>query len=43
MKDEGYVVAGWKKKLQTVIANVTPSGILAEQHAKMAAPGTAND
>ncbi|WP_439616234.1 SDR family NAD(P)-dependent oxidoreductase [Shinella sp.] len=43
MKDEGDVVAGWKNKLQTVMANVTPSGILAEQHAKMAAPGTAND
>ena len=43
MNDEGDVVAGWKNKLQTVMANVTPSGILAEQHAKMAAPGTAND
>lgn len=43
MKDEGDVVAGWKNKLQTVIANVTPSSILAEQHAKMAAPGSAKD
>ncbi|WP_244484272.1 MULTISPECIES: SDR family NAD(P)-dependent oxidoreductase [unclassified Rhizobium] len=40
MKGEGDVVAGWKNKLQTVMANVTPAGILAEQHAKMAAPGT---
>jgi short-subunit dehydrogenase len=41
MKGEGDVVAGWKNKLQTVMANVTPAGMLAEQHAKMAAPGTA--
>jgi short-subunit dehydrogenase len=43
MNDEGDVVAGWKNKLQTVIANVMPAGMLAEQHAKMAAPGTAKD
>ncbi|MCV9967805.1 SDR family NAD(P)-dependent oxidoreductase [Pararhizobium sp. BT-229] len=41
MNNEGDVVAGWKNKLQTVMANVTPAGMLAEQHAKMAAPGTA--
>ncbi len=41
MKNEGDIVAGWKNKLQTVMADVTPAGILAEQHAKMAAPGTA--
>lgn len=40
MKNEGDIVAGWKNKLQTVMANVTPAGVLAEQHAKMAAPGT---
>lgn len=40
MSGEGDVVAGWKNKLQTVMANVTPAGILAEQHAKMAAPGS---
>lgn len=43
MKNEGDVVAGWKNKLQTVMANVTPAGMLAEQHAKMAAPGTAKN
>lgn len=43
MSNEGDVVAGWKNKLQSVMANVTPAGILAEQHAKMAAPGTGND
>lgn len=40
MKGEGDVVAGWKNKLQTSIANVTPSGMLAEQHRKMAEPGS---
>ena len=43
MNNEGDVVAGWKNKLQSVMANVTPSGILAEQHAKMAAPVTGKD
>lgn len=43
MKNESGVVAGWKNKLQTVMANVTPAGMLAEQHAKMAAPGTAKN
>jgi uncharacterized protein len=40
MKGEGDVVAGWKNKLQTAIASVTPSAVLAEQHRKMAEPGT---
>lgn len=38
---EGDVVAGWKNKLQAAIANVTPSSVLAEQHRKMAEPGSA--
>ncbi len=38
---KGDVVAGWMNKLQSAIANVTPAGILAEQHRKMAEPGTA--
>jgi uncharacterized protein len=41
MKGEGDVVSGWKNKLQTTVANVTPAGALAEQHRKMAQPGTA--
>ena len=41
MRGEGDVVAGWKNKLQTAVANVTPAGMLAEQHRKMAEPGTA--
>lgn len=38
---EGDVVAGLKNKLQSAIATVTPSAILAEQHRKMAEPGSA--
>jgi short-subunit dehydrogenase len=41
MKGEGDVVSGWQNKLQTAIANVTPAGVLAEKHRKMAAPGSA--
>jgi short-subunit dehydrogenase len=40
MKGEGDVVAGWKNKLQSAIANVTPAGMLAEQHRKTAEPGS---
>ena len=40
MKGEGDVVAGLKNKIQTSIANVTPAAVLAEQHRKMAEPGT---
>lgn len=39
MKGEGDVVSGWKNKLQTAAANLMPSGMLAEQHRKMAEPG----
>ena len=38
---EADVVSGWKNKLQTTIANVTPNEVLAEQHRKMAEPGSA--
>ena len=38
---EADVVAGWKNKLQSAVANVTPNETLAEQHRKMAEPGTA--
>ena len=41
MRGDGDIVAGWKNKLQTAVASVTPSGMLAEQHRKMAEPGTA--
>ncbi|TXD67794.1 SDR family NAD(P)-dependent oxidoreductase, partial [Mitsuaria sp. TWR114] len=38
---ESAVVAGWKNKLQAVLANVTPAEVLAEQHRRMAEPGKA--
>jgi short-subunit dehydrogenase len=41
-KGDGDVVAGWKNKIQTTIANVTPAAVLAEQHRKMAEPGSGN-
>jgi short-subunit dehydrogenase len=41
MNGEGDVVSGWKNKLQTTVANVTPASVLAEQHRKMAEPGSA--
>jgi uncharacterized protein len=40
MNREGDVVSGWKNKLMSAIASVTPSGVLAEQHRKMAEPGS---
>ncbi|HEV7905702.1 MAG TPA: SDR family NAD(P)-dependent oxidoreductase [Pyrinomonadaceae bacterium] len=43
LNGEGDVVSGWKNKLQTTLANVTPSGVLAEQHRKLAEPGSGED
>jgi len=40
MRGHGDVVSGWQNKLRTAIASVTPAGILAEQHRKMAEPGS---
>ena len=40
MSGSADVVSGWKNKIETTVANVTPNEILAEQHRKMAAPGT---
>jgi len=40
MRGEGDVVSGWKNKLQSAIANVTCAAILAEQHRRMAEPGS---
>jgi short-subunit dehydrogenase len=40
MRGDGDVVSGWKNKLLTAAASVTPAGILAEQHRKMAEPGS---
>ncbi|NOT61769.1 MAG: SDR family NAD(P)-dependent oxidoreductase [Acidobacteria bacterium] len=41
MRGDGDIVSGWKNKLQAAVANVTPASLLAEQHRKMAAPGSA--
>jgi short-subunit dehydrogenase len=42
MDGDGDVVAGLKNKLQAAMANVTPAAVLAEQHRKMAQPGSAS-
>jgi short-subunit dehydrogenase len=42
MKGEGDVVAGLKNKLQVGMAGVTPSAVLAEQHRRLAEPGSAH-
>lgn len=41
MAGEGDVVAGWKNKVEAALAGVVPSAMLAEQHRKMAQPGSA--
>jgi hypothetical protein len=41
MQGKGDVVSGWKNKLETALATVAPSSMLAEQHRRMAEPGTA--
>jgi uncharacterized protein len=43
IKGDGDVVAGWSNKLRAAIAHVVPSSVLASQHKKMAAPGTASE
>ena len=41
MQGEGEVIAGFKNKLQVAMASVTPASVLAEQHRRMAEPGSA--
>ena len=41
MSGESDIVTGFKNKVQTTVANVTPNELLAKQHRKMAEPGTA--
>jgi short-subunit dehydrogenase len=43
MKGEAHIVSGWKNKVQAAVAHVTPAAILAEQHRKMAEPGSAEE
>jgi uncharacterized protein len=40
MAGDGDVVSGWQNKLQSAIALITPSSMLAERHRKMAEPGS---
>jgi uncharacterized protein len=41
MDGKGDVVTGWQNVLRSAIANITPAGMLAEQHRAMAEPGSA--
>ena len=41
MAGQGDVVTGWHNKLQSAIALLTPSDMLAEQHRRKAEPGGA--
>lgn len=43
LRGDGDVVSGWKNKLQSALANVTPASVLAEAHRKMAEPGSAKN
>ena len=40
LRGEGDVVTGWKNKLQSAVASVTPSGALAEMHRKQTELGS---
>ncbi len=40
MNGEADVVSGWKNKVQSAVANVTPAAVLAEQYRKLAEPGS---
>jgi short-subunit dehydrogenase len=41
IKGEGDIVSGFKNKVQSAAANVTPASVLASQHRKMAEPRSA--
>jgi short-subunit dehydrogenase len=41
MNGDAHIVSGWKNKIQAAVAHVTPAAILAEQHRKVAEPGSA--
>ncbi|MDO7841814.1 SDR family NAD(P)-dependent oxidoreductase [Sphingomonas immobilis] len=43
MAGKASIVSGWKNKVQAALAHVTPASVLAEQHRKMAEPGSAQD
>ncbi len=41
MAGKAAVASGWKNKIQSALANITPNAVLAEQHRNMAEPGSA--
>ena len=43
MEGEGDIVTGWKNKLETVIANMTPTETLAGRTRKQYEPGSGKD
>lgn len=43
MSGKASIFSGWKTKLQGTLANVVPGSVLAEQHRKMAEPGSAKN
>jgi short-subunit dehydrogenase len=43
MNGEGDVISGLRNKLQVATASVTPAAMLAQQHRKIAEPGSAKD
>jgi short-subunit dehydrogenase len=42
-KGEAGVIAGMSNKIRAALANLVPDTMLAEQHRKMAEPGTAKN
>ena len=43
LRGDGDVVAGWRNKVQTTIANITPAGVLAEMHRAQAEPASGKE
>ena len=43
MAGKASIVSGWKNKLQVAASGITPVSVMAEQHRKMAEPGSANN
>jgi len=41
MRSDGDIVTGWRNKLRSATAAITPSGALAEMHRNMAEPASA--
>lgn len=42
MRGEAQVISGWKNRIQTALAQLTPSTLLAELHRAIARPGSAD-